>query len=1058
MSSTILFKIILVQFSAIALQLDSQDYISLNAEKNINADDNSSLILKFDKLNNVQSKALLKKSLENTISNLQKSKQLPEVTRIESISKDHIIASDNSSLKPDKVANPQNKTLLKATLKDASSNLQEIKSLSEVTKVELIPKSQANISDNISPNPDKVDNLQSKALLKQTLKDANSNLQKTKQLSEFTIADVIPIEEYKVEPPKPSDEGEEETESKPNTTKPYTPTQQILIEKLRSSKKQQQAKQKEIILDALTFSANKYPWIVNPTDNLTFSTQLFKPNEDENYIDTDLSIRFSGDNQIVDKFTYAKFPKDEQFYWVTDNNKIVVETKGYQAGIIYQGRQTNTYITQNVTSQQAFWGLQSLFSIPTDFQNLTGEVDTQNLSITSIAGQLVNPEGVPAGRVTINSGIDLNAPNVTVLRNPIPNIGSGSTLSVDGGQALFQALDAINAPKILQSFPTTNIQPLLDGGNVQLQEGQIIPKSALEAAGIFWGDILTGEGFGFNAPVSSFPGIKVAQLGKFDNFDLLNVAVNPFLSQSEKDFHYLNSLQWLSLGRRDPVFETLSQTQESSDWHRLYVSHPHNRSLIQYDPVAIKATYSNIFSAPGLSITAKFSDTSIDAIQSVNSTLGLLLGRVFESIKIDNIQQGLEEAREKFKNGEGFTPLNTSATAEQRRQINNRLNRTLSYANASSGLEQVSGTYTFPSQVTPQNSNILQIRAGNHKRAVQFLERDISILEEGNTFFSDLRLSNEKFGPLTYIGIPIPLNNTSINPINESSAVEVILTNPQGGQFVQQFNSADTTIVPLQVRAADLAFDYMELTRVDKIGVNFNNFNGYLSLPTVELLAAGSSGNFNYSANLGTWFNVDANSAPGVSNNNLGIEEPTLGIYTNILLNYIKTDVRLNSAKKPVAVNTHVPYLKIDWNSASNKNNPFTTFLSYLYQHQERNFGFSLAPGIAFIEDNSNGEFLGLFNGEFGTSHGLNLKANLEMGKEFFFEFQGLQKVSTNISAGAYLKNYSVNNLGLSSRVSGFNYGLIVRHNFPDNSVFIETQIGTGENGFDLKLQGGYRF
>ncbi len=355
-------------------------------------------------------------------------------------------------------------------------------------------------------------------------------------------------------------------------------------------------------------------------------------------------------------------------------------------------------------------------------------------------------------------------------------------------------------PKILQSFPTTNIQPLLDGGNVQLQEGQIIPKSALEAAGIFWGDILTGEGFGFSAPVSSLPGIKVAQLGKFDNFDLLNVAVNPFLSQSEKDFHYFNSLQWLSLGRRDPVFETLSQTQESSDWHRLYVSHPHNRSLIQYDPVAIQATYSNIFSAPGLSITAKFSDTSIDAIQSVNSTLGLLLGGVFESIKIDNIQQGLEEAREKFKNGEGFTPLNTSATAEQRRQINNRLNRTLSYANTSSGLEQVSGTYTFPSQVTPQNSNILQIRAGNHKRAVQFLERDISILEEGNTFFSDLRLSNEKFGPLTYIGIPIPLNDTSINPINESSAVEVILTNPQGGQFVQQFNSEDTTIVPLQVR------------------------------------------------------------------------------------------------------------------------------------------------------------------------------------------------------------------------------------------------------------------
>ena len=905
-----------------------------------------------------------------------------------------------------------------------------------------------NANNNNSLKSDQLDKSQSRLLLNKTLKDPTSHLDQTKQLSKFTIADIIPIEKYKIEPPKPPDEGDEKTQ--PNTTKPYTPTQQILIEKLRSSKKQQQTKQKQIIIDALTLSSNKYPWIVNPTDNLTFSTELFKPNEDESYIDTDINVRFSGNNQIINKFTYAKFPKADQFYWVLDNNRIVIETKGSQFGILSQGRQTNTYITQKVTSQQAFWGLQTLFAIPTDFQKLTGQVDTQNFSITSIAGQLINPEGIPAGKVVINSGINLNNSNVTVLKNPIPNLGSGSTLSVNGGEALFQALDASNAPRILQGFPTNNIQPLLDNGNVKLKVGEIIPKSALEATGIFWGNILTGEGFGFTAPVSSFPGIKIAQLGKFDNFDLLNVAVNPFLSQSEKDFHYLNSLEWLSLGRRQPVFKTLSQTEETSDWHRIYVSHPHNRSLIQYDPVTAKATYTNIFSAPGLSLTAKISDASVDAIQSVNSTLGLLFGEVFEAIKIHNIQHGLEEARQKFKNGEGFSPLNTPTTAEQRRQINNRLNRTLSYANAASGLEQVSGTYTLPSKITPNNSSILQVRTGNYKRAVQFIERNISILNEGDTFFSDLRLSNKTFGPLTFIGIPIPLNDTSINPINESSAAEVILTNPQGQEFVQKFSSADTTIVPIQVRAADLAFDYMELTRVDKIGISLNNFSGYLSLPTVELLAAGSSGNFNYSANLGTWFNIDANSAPGVSNNNLGMEEPTFGIYTNILVNYIKTDVLLNSAKKPVAINTHVPYLRLNWNSASNKNNPFSTYLSY--------FGFSLAPGIAFIENNSNGEFLGLFNGEFSTSHGLNLKTNIEMGKELFFEFQGLQRVRKNISAGIYLKNYSVNNLGLSSRVSGFNYGLILRHNFPDNSVFIETQIGTGENGFDFKLQGGYRF
>ncbi|BDI17247.1 hypothetical protein ANSO36C_30490 [Nostoc cf. commune SO-36] len=934
----------------------------------------------------------------------------------------------------------------------------------ELSAIALNIKSQNKVDLIAIEKHNKIDKSRNTVLLKQALKNASFNLEKLKKLRRFIIADVIPIEEYKAKPPKPPEEEEEKPQpntiqpSNSNPSKPYTLQQQILIQKLRRTKTQQQAIQKKIIIDALTTSADKYPWIVNPTDNLTFPIELFKPNKNENYIDTDISVKFSGENQIIDKFTYAKFPKADQFYWVLDQNRIVVETKGYQAGILSQGRQTNTYITRNVTSEQAFWGLQTLFAIPTDFRELAGEVDTTNFSVISIAGQVVNPEGIPAGRVIINSGIDPNDPNVTVLKNPIPAIGSASTLSVDGGQALFQALDATNAPKILQGFPTTNLQPLLDDRNVKLQEGEIIPNSALEAAGIFWGDILTGEGFGFTAPVSSFPGIKVAQLGEFDNFDLLNVAINPFLSQSDKDFHYLNSLQWLSLGKREPIFKTLSQTQETSDWHRLYVSHPHNRSLIQYDPVAIKVTYSNIFSAPGLSLTANFSDTSIDAIQSINSTLGLLLGGVFEAIKIDNIQQGLEEAKQKLKNGEDFVPLNTPATPEQRRQINNRLNRTFSFANASSGLEQVSGTYTFPSQVTPNKSSILQIRTGNHKRAVQFLERNISVLDEGDTFFSDLRLSNEKFGPLTYIGIPVPLNDTSIDPINEASAVEVILTNPQGQRFIRKFNSADSTLVPLQVRAADLAFDYMELTRVDKIGISFNNFSGSLSLPTVELLAAGSSGNFNYSANLGTWFNIDANSAPGVSNNNLGEEEPTLGFYTNILFNYIKTDIRLNAAKKPVAINTHVPYLRVDWNSASNKNNPFSSYLSYLYQHQERNFGFSLAPGIAFIENNSNGEFLGLFNGEFSTSHGLNFKTNLEIGKEFFFEFQGLQRVSKNISAGIYLKNYSINNLGLNSRVPGYNYGVIMRHNFPENSVFIETKIGTGENGFDLKLQGGYRF
>ncbi|WP_238553587.1 hypothetical protein [Fortiea contorta] len=896
--------------------------------------------------------------------------------------------------------------------------------------------------------------------LKQNSQYTTPSLPETDPIVEFRVSDIIPIERYKVEPPP--NEQDENQQPQPNTSnqqpkKTYTLTQKILIYKLRQSKKVVK-NQQLILIDALSLSANRYPWIINPTDKFTFSPSLFKPNKHENYGDTDLSVRLTEDNQVLNKFTYGNFSKNSQFYWVLDRNRLVIETKGTQAGITYQGRSRESYSTQNMTSTQGFWGLQYINTLPTNFEELTGQVETNDFSITSIAGQLINPPGIPAGEVIINSGINLQNPNVTLLKNPTPILGSGSTLSPDGGGALFAALDAINAPKIIQAFPTTNLKPLLNNGSVRLRKGEIIPNSVLEATGILWGDILTGEGFGFTAPVSSTPGVKIAQLNKFDNYDLLNIAINPFLTPLERDLHYLNSLFWVSFGKRTPTFKILSETQNTANWYRLYINYPHNRSIIQYDPVKASATYANIFSSPGLSLTANFGNFSLDSIQTANSTLGFLMGGIFEAIKIDNIDQSLAEAQQKFKNGEDFASLNTQASAEQRREINNRLNRTLAYSYSNSGLEQVSGIFTIPSTITPNESNILQIRTGNYKRAVQFLQRNIELLVPGDSFFSTIRLSNEKFGPLTFIGNQIPLNNTSITPINESSAAEVILTNSQGKQFVQRFSSADNSIVPIPVRTFDLAFDYFELTRVDLIGVSFKNFNGYLYLPSIELLTSGSVGDLNYSASVGSWFNLDAKSAPGVNNNNLGLAEPSFGIYTNFLVNYIKTSVQLDANKKPIAINTHIPSLKVDWNSASNGNNPFSTVISYYFNHQQRNLSFSLAPAVAFIENNSNGEFLGLFNADFTTSTGFKVSTNIEMGKDIYYDLQSLQRLGTNFSIGAYVKNYGTRNLGLNSRVSGLNYGAIFRYQFPDNNVFLESQIGTGENGFDLKIQGGYRF
>ncbi|MBE8968995.1 hypothetical protein IQ277_23065, partial [Nostocales cyanobacterium LEGE 12452] len=279
----------------------------------------------------------------------------------------------------------------------------------------------ANHNKSLINSDRKTNNLPSQELLKQALRKSNSNLEKPKQLRQLIIADVIPIEEYKDKPPKLPEEDEEKPQpdtiqpSNSNPSKPYTPQQQILIEKLRRTKKQQQVIQKKIIIDALTASSNRYSWIVNPTDNLTFKPQLFKPNEDENYIDTDLNIRFSGDNQFIDKFTHAKFPKDDQFYWVLNNNRLVIETKGRQAGILAQGRASETYTTQNMTSTQGFWGLQNINTLPVNFEELVGGAEIQDFSILSLAGELINPEGIPAGKVIINSGINLNDPNLTVL-------------------------------------------------------------------------------------------------------------------------------------------------------------------------------------------------------------------------------------------------------------------------------------------------------------------------------------------------------------------------------------------------------------------------------------------------------------------------------------------------------------------------------------------------------------------------------------------------------------------------------------------------------------------
>ncbi len=852
----------------------------------------------------------------------------------------------------------------------------------------------------------------------------------------------------------------------------------------------------ERIIESLSISAIKYSWIFNPTDKFTFKHQMFKPNSDRNYQDID--IRFAEDNAIINKMTHGHFPKKEQFYWILPNNIVIFETKGWQGGMVYQGRSEKSKINVKIKTKQAFGGYQAVWEMPQNFENLVKENAGKKLRILSVAGELNNPPGIKAGRVILNSKYDKNSDKNS---NLLPNLGYASSRNIKGGGALFENLEISNIPLILQGFPTVDLKPILDNGKVQLKVGEVIPKPVLNAAGIFWSNSQTGEEAKFTAPITSLPGIKILQADKFDNQDLLNKLVNPSIKDKkiDRDLAYLNSLFWVSFGERKPEI-TLSDpiVLDNLHWYRLYVSRPHNRSLIQYHPEEVSAIYTNIFANPGASATMNFKKDLIDDMQTVHQTLGMLLGGIFEGVSTKRIDDRLIEAKEKFANRETFARVETRSTPLQRKRINQRLDRNLSYSHLNSGLKQISGNVTFPSKIKEHKSRILQIRTGLHERGIDFAEQTPGEVIRGETFFSLLRLSNKDFGPLTFIGNPIAIDLDSkleakvkkaqINPkvkiekskkvakkefskktaslkpqsqpIERSSAVKTTIVTENGQQFVREINSADNTVIPIGVKTYDLAFDRIELTRIDRQTIHLNRYIGYLNLPAVEGVFSGSQGNFNYSINGGMWLNLASNSAPSVNFNNFGIKEPSIGIYANGLFSYQFSRVELDRDKKFKAIHTHSPFLKLNWNSASNSYNPFVAVANYSYFRQSKNLKFSIAPGIAFVEKNSNGEFTGIFETNLSFKNDIEFGSNAEIGKEIFFSLEGLKRVRSNLAIGAYLQNYSFNklNIGFNSRISNLNYGVLFRHNFLDNNIHFTGKIGTGEKGFDARFEGGYRF
>jgi hypothetical protein len=871
-----------------------------------------------------------------------------------------------------------------------------------------------------------------------------------------TIAEVAPLDrilepDLPVREPIQPEKPDPTIETTPETTTPPIKVTYSMVE--------------ELITNAISNTAVRYPWITHGSDNLTFSPLIFKPRTEEVYLNLD--IRNTPDNPVINKIGVGAFPRPHQLYWVLEDNIIVGEIGGGLAGFVYQGQQTNETLLQTLSQRQSFSGYQAVWVIPNDLQRLFKVDDLNNYQVISTAGQIINPEGIPAGEVVLNTDNVIQTNNNVVI---LPSakaindnqIGVASTFNPRGGGALFGNLDLKNAPLILQGFPTSDLRALAE---VDFKKGAVISREILENIGISWPNPLTGERNGqFNPNITSTPGIKIAQPETFDNKDLLTILVNPFLDERQKNYHYWNSLLWVGLGVQPPELNTFTVDENEYDWYRLYVSALNNRFIIQYSPEDVEATFYNLFANPGFSLTVPLEGGGrLDEVQSINSTIGMLMGGLFDVFNIEKMNDSINEAKKQRNNNELFKPLNTKATSEERRNINLRLNTTLAYSNLASSLNQVSGYVTFPSVITPQDSGIFQIKTGNIQRAVQFVQSDVGEWREGETTVESARLSNRSFGPLTFLGNTLPIQPIAFEsrgePINESSASQVILISPEGQQFVQEFNSRDLTAIPTPIRTFDLAFDRIVLQKSYARTVENKYYNGYLFLPTIELAYTGTSDDWNYTVNTGVWFNIDNQAAGEVKRNDFGIYEPSIGVYVNAIVSTTSTDVDFDDNKQLIAINTHVPFLRFSWNSANNSSNPWQVTLAYTYSRQTKGYGLSLTSSLGIIPQYGNGSVIGLFNGRFSLINGPVFKGNVELGTQIYYNIEALQNIGLNLSIGPYLRNYIDLNLGFNSRDLDVNYGGIIEYKMRDTPISMRVELGVTEEGeFTSSIKGDMRF
>ncbi len=347
----------------------------------------------------------------------------------------------------------------------------------------------------------------------------------------------------------------------------------------------------------------------------------------------------------------------------------------------------------------------------------------------------------------------------------------------------------------------------------------------------------------------------------------------------------------------------------------------------------------------------------------------------------------------------------------------------------------------------------------------------------GQPFFSQVDIS--QFGPLTFISVPAQEDRLFKTPGESEEAVqpssfsfgtprttfgtEVILTTPSGQRFVQRLSTDSTQFssLPNAIKSSDIAFDRVNIAQIDQIQSLTSIYEGIAYVPAIELAYAGSSDLWYYNLNAGIWATFNSQVAPGITEEVIDNNEPTIGAYLKGFANAIQETPILNENSMAMGVRTYGPTFRFNADTQSQ----FNLTLGYEYGERRPGLGWTLRPtlfysqGISVDEEESLQNWVGLLDGQIGWQSGLSIINRLEVGEQLFASLTARQRLNPNISIGIYTQNFDNEISGLGQRTEGTSAGLILRYDsIKSRTSFYEGRIGTTDTGFDFEFRSRFTF